>query len=137
MCHYIYRCIVEGWTFYFGVLLPVVIIMVINIIILIIVIYKIQNSMKQKLSEKQPIDRAITLLRIVVACSVLLGLTWLFGVLAVGSMSETFQYLFCIFNSLQGFFIFFFYTLTNKDVKNEWKRILRRESNLTVKTTSM
>ena len=66
--------------------------------------------------EKQTAAQA----RIAFMCSTLLGLTWLFALLAVGKATELFQWLFCIFNSLQGFFIFIFYTLRNTDVRREW-----------------
>ena len=58
--------------------------------------------------------------KIAFAASSLLGLTWIFGVMAVGDARDFFQYLFTIFNSLQGFFIFFFYTARNPEVKKAW-----------------
>ena len=60
--------------------------------------------------------------RITFMCSTLLGLSWLIAVLAVKDMSTVFQWLFCITTSLQGFFIFVFYILRNKDAMNEWRR---------------
>ena len=74
--------------------------------------------------------------RIAMACSTLLGLTWLFGLLAVGSLQYTFQLLFTIFNSLQGFFIFLFYTAFNKDVQKEWMRVLKIRKQQTEHLTS-
>lgn len=61
-------------------------------------------------------------LRIIVSCSSLMGVTWVLGVFAIGELTFTFQLLFTIFNSLQGFFIFIFYCALNKDAVNEWKR---------------
>ena len=52
-------------------------------------------------------------------CSVLLGITWLFGIMAVGDLRIFFQILFCVFNSLQGFFIIIFYVLRDPDVYKE------------------
>ena len=48
----------------------------------------------------------------------LLGVTWLFGILALDSKTIAFQYLFAIFNSLQGFFIFIFHCLLNSEVRS-------------------
>ncbi|XP_078329616.1 uncharacterized protein LOC111112680 [Crassostrea virginica] len=45
-----------------------------------------------------------------------LGVTWLFGILAVNEKTNVFQYLFVIANSLQGFFIFVSHVLLNKKV---------------------
>ena len=58
--------------------------------------------------------------RMAIAILVLLGLTWIFGALAIGSARLFFEYLFCIFNSLQGFFIFVFHCLRQKDVQRAW-----------------
>ena len=64
------------------------------------------------------------LTKITIACSAILGIAWLFGVLAVGKLTTVMQYLFCIFNSLQGLFVFVFYVLTNDEVKKEWLDLL-------------
>ena len=74
--------------------------------------------------------------RIAMACATLLGLTWLFALLAVGDLQYAFQLLFTIFNSLQGFFIFFFYTALNKDVQKEWIRVLNIKKQPTEHSTS-
>lgn len=48
----------------------------------------------------------------------LLGITWLFGILALDSKTIVFQYLFAVCNSLQGFFIFIFHCLLNSEVRD-------------------
>ena len=65
----------------------------------------------------------------------LFGLSWLFAILtfSVGGLRETFQILFTIFNSLQGFFIFLFLCVFNKDALESWKTFVscvRYRSNL-------
>ena len=47
----------------------------------------------------------------------LLGITWLFGILALDTKTIVFQYFFAILNSLQGFFIFIFHCLLNSEVR--------------------
>lgn len=47
---------------------------------------------------------------------VLLGLTWSFGLLYINKHTLVFAYLFTIFNSLQGVFIFVFHCLANEKV---------------------
>lgn len=47
----------------------------------------------------------------------LLGVTWLFGILALDRNTIAFQYLFALCNSLQGFFIFVFHCLFNSEVR--------------------
>ena len=61
-------------------------------------------------------------LRGAISVIVLLGLTWVFAIFAVGDFGLVFHYLFAIFNSLQGLFIFFFYCFLKTDVRNLWKR---------------
>ena len=51
-------------------------------------------------------------------CFVNMGLTWIFSLLVVVPTNEylktIFAFLFCFFNSLQGFFIFFVYNILSK-----------------------
>ncbi|XP_066459512.1 adhesion G-protein coupled receptor D1 isoform X2 [Eleutherodactylus coqui] len=51
----------------------------------------------------------------------ILGSSWIFGVLAVNEQSIIFQYMFAVFNSLQGFFIFLFHCLLNSEVRAAFK----------------
>ena len=69
----------------------------------------------------------LTKVRIAVACSVLMGTTWLIGFFALGTVKFLFQLLFCILNPLQGFFIFVFHCARSEDVRKEWMKCLTRE----------
>ncbi|XP_062446258.1 adhesion G-protein coupled receptor D1 [Rhea pennata] len=51
----------------------------------------------------------------------ILGSSWIFGVLTVNDHALVFQYMFAIFNSLQGFFIFLFHCLLNSEVRAAFK----------------
>ena len=55
-------------------------------------------------------------------CAVLLGLTWVFGILAIKSLAKPMQWIFSITTSLQGFFIFVSYVVQNKEAAKEWSR---------------
>ena len=55
------------------------------------------------------------------AILVLLGLTWLFGVLAINDAKIVFQYLFCIFNSLQGLLVFIFYCVLSEGNRKKYR----------------
>ena len=72
----------------------------------------------------------ITKIRIAAACSVLMGTTWIIGLFAVGVLTFAFQVIFCVLNSLQGFFIFVFYCARSKDVRKEWLRFLGMEQDV-------
>ena len=54
------------------------------------------------------------------AISILLGLTWVFGFLAIGGARFLFNLLFIVFNSLQGFFVFFLFCLRREEVRRQW-----------------
>ena len=54
----------------------------------------------------------------------LFGLMWVFGALTVREASTAFQFLFAIFNSLQGFFIFLFFCVLGKDGRELWLHVL-------------
>lgn len=53
----------------------------------------------------------------------LLGITWVFGPLAINEAQTAFSYLFCICNSLQGFLIFVFRCLFNPEAKLAWLQL--------------
>lgn len=81
--------------------------------------------------------------KITFACATLLGCTWIFGLVAIGDLTDVFQWLFTILNSLQGFFIFVFYTVTNPQIQKAWLNCFTRtgtkkspSSNMIVKTES-
>uniref|UniRef100_A0A9J7X4A3 Adhesion G-protein coupled receptor G6 n=1 Tax=Cyprinus carpio carpio TaxID=630221 RepID=A0A9J7X4A3_CYPCA len=63
-------------------------------------------------------------LRSVVSLTFLLGMTWGFAFFAWGPVSLAFMYLFSIFNSLQGLFIFVFHCALKENVQKQWRRYL-------------
>ena len=118
-----FRCVIRGYPFYFGVLLPVCLILLVNFVVLVVTILSLTKRVstgKEATLKEYYLSQA----RITFMCATLLGLSWLFAVLAVHDLSTVFQWLFCITTSLQGFFIFVFYILRNKEVTIEWRRCL-------------
>ncbi|XP_041707228.1 adhesion G-protein coupled receptor G2 isoform X1 [Coregonus clupeaformis] len=63
-------------------------------------------------------------LRSVLGITLLLGLTWGFAFFAWGPVNLAFMYLFAIFNSFQGFFIFVFYCAVKENVRRQWRTYL-------------
>ena len=110
---------VKGIPFYAAYLAPILIVVTCNLIILALVLRSLLK--KSSVTKDKQMDVA-TKVRITAACSVLMGVTWIVGLFAVEELTLTFQIVFCVFNSLQGFFIFVFYCARNKDVLREWKR---------------
>ena len=123
-----FSCVIRGNPFYITILLPTTVILLFNVVMLIRVMHELKKGRKELKASKTESKDIFRQARIAFGCSVLLGSTWLFAILAVGELTDTFQWLFCIFNSFQGFFIFVFHTARNNDVQTEWKRILRIKS---------
>ncbi|KAM7395854.1 hypothetical protein PAMA_007233 [Pampus argenteus] len=63
-------------------------------------------------------------LRSVISLTFLLGMTWGFALFAWGPVNLAFMYLFSIFNSLQGLFIFIFHCALKENVQKQWRRYL-------------
>ncbi|XP_065279980.1 adhesion G protein-coupled receptor E1-like isoform X2 [Dermacentor albipictus] len=53
----------------------------------------------------------------------LLGVTWIFGVFAVGEARTVFQYVFCVCNSMQGFLIFVVRVLQYPEARAAWAQL--------------
>ena len=111
---------VRGNPFYISLLAPVALILVSNTCVLCVVIVKLHKHRKNK--GQSELSQLITDARIAFTCNILLGTTWVFALFAVGEAATIFQWLFCIFNSLQGFFIFIFYTARNPDLRKSMRR---------------
>ena len=103
--------------------------MIFNIIIFIrVIIVMIRHTRDSAARQKQSVSKK-TILRLMISISgimFLFGLTWLFAIFtfSVTGLKETFQILFVIFNSFQGFFIFFFICILNKDVLESWREVI-------------
>ncbi|XP_065927074.1 adhesion G protein-coupled receptor L3-like [Magallana gigas] len=110
-------------TTLFGFIVPVLCIVLVNLIIVIFVMRRIYTSsfmMKKSLKEK-------TLSGLKGVCGLLpiLGLTWVFGIFSVNQDLIIFQYLFAVFNSLQGLFIFLFYVALNPQMREAVARKIK------------
>jgi hypothetical protein len=111
------------WTF----VAPMLAIILINVVFLVWVLWSIYKARtNQQLTKKtmkgemkgSNMDVVKHILKATVILLPLLGMTWVFGLLAVNENTAVFAWLFTIFNSLQGVFIFFFHVLRNKTVSS-------------------
>ncbi|XP_040298022.1 adhesion G-protein coupled receptor G4-like [Bufo bufo] len=101
---------------YFGV------IFLTNISMFIVVLLQIKSLKTTKIKDWKTLfmhDVKSTL-----SLAFLLGLTWGFVFFAWGPVRVAFLYLFAIFNTLQGFFIFVFHCLIKENVRKHWKMYL-------------
>ncbi|XP_045165784.2 uncharacterized protein LOC123529498 isoform X2 [Mercenaria mercenaria] len=113
-------CWMDLPAFYYAFAIPVTCIIVINIIIFIVTIVSIFRRGKGLRSNQKKQKMAMTNLQAAVTSFILLGLTWVFGYLAISDARLPFQYVFTILNSLQGFFIFILFVVRKKKVREQW-----------------
>ncbi|XP_062293272.1 adhesion G-protein coupled receptor G6 [Scomber scombrus] len=94
-----------------------------NVAMFIVVMLQICGR-NGKRSNRTLREEVLRNLRSVVSLTFLLGMTWGFGLFAWGPVSLAFIYLFSIFNSLQGLFIFIFHCALKENVQKQWRRYL-------------
>ncbi|XP_048765393.2 adhesion G-protein coupled receptor F3-like isoform X7 [Ostrea edulis] len=99
----------------YGFVGPVLLIICINIFI-ICSLFRVMCATRL-LSESNTKKKATTGLRSLCTLLPVLGITWVFGILSINDDLIAFQYLFAVFNSLQGLFIFLPNCVFNKKVR--------------------
>jgi hypothetical protein len=113
---------VRGLPFQLGFLAPVILILIVNTIAFVLIIRSLLRTGSKVTADKRA--TGLQQARRGAAIMVVLGLTWLFGVLAVRDAKLVFQYLFCIFNSIQGLLVFIFYCVLSTETKAKYRKLL-------------
>ncbi|XP_075395744.1 adhesion G-protein coupled receptor G2 isoform X4 [Tenrec ecaudatus] len=117
-------CWINNHTvFYITVVGYFCVVFLLNISMFIVVLVQLCRIKKKKQLGAQR-KTSIQDLRSVAGLTFLLGITWGFAFFAWGPVNITFMYLFSIFNTLQGFFIFIFYCVAKENVRKQWRRYL-------------
>ncbi|XP_014668501.1 PREDICTED: uncharacterized protein LOC106809807 [Priapulus caudatus] len=96
-------------------IIPVGVVVCVNVLLLVLVFRTMFQS--RSVQKKSNVEKAGTALRSLCVLIPLLGLTWTFGFFAIYDTTLVFQYLFAIFGSVQGVFIFVFHCVLNKQVR--------------------
>ncbi|XP_066279159.1 adhesion G protein-coupled receptor L3-like [Branchiostoma lanceolatum] len=113
----------------YAFLLPAGLILLFNLLVFVIVMCKLvrdEKTLKQLRGAKvKEADRYWITRQIRRAFSImaLFGLTWVFGFFVINDARTVFAYLFCIFNTLQGLFIFVFHCVMREDMKKWWTKL--------------
>ena len=118
-------CFVKpGPALYYGVLLIVALLLAANFTIFGIIMQRLscRKSVADNKTNQSSRGEMWRRVQNAVAISVLLGLTWLFGFLAIGSARLVFNILFLVLNSLQGFFVFLMFCVRQNKVREQWVR---------------
>ena len=111
-------------VFFSAFLGPFFAILLFNTIIFVIVMSVLAKQIHKKFAGKGQANQKTAVIRLTISTMglmALFGLTWTFGILTVCEISTAFQFLFAIFNSLQGFFIFLFFCVFGKKF---WLQVL-------------
>ncbi|KAK7926099.1 hypothetical protein WMY93_008409 [Mugilogobius chulae] len=110
-------------AFYVAVVAYFCVIFLFNIIMFVVVMVQLCRIKRQNPHNLQH-RTTFQDVRSVLGITVLLGLTWGFAFFAWGPLNLPFMYLFAIFNSLQGFFIFVFHCAIKENVRRQWRTYL-------------
>ncbi|XP_071804174.1 uncharacterized protein [Asterias amurensis] len=120
-----HNCFVQpSLAMYLGLLVPIGLILLHNIITFILVMRSLLQV--QEVSRSQQISKR---LQNAIGISALMGLTWVFGFLAIGDSHArfAFQLIFCLANSLQGVVVCIMFCIRREEVRTAmepyWRRI--------------
>ncbi|KAK7881148.1 hypothetical protein WMY93_029557 [Mugilogobius chulae] len=111
-------------AFYIGVVAYFLLIFLFCLIVFVVVMAQLARIKRQNPQNQNPNRGVLADLRSVSGLIILLGLTWGFALFAWGPLYLPFVYLFTIFNSLQGFFIFVFHCAIKENVQRQWRTYL-------------
>ena len=105
---------------------PIFAILLFNIVIFVVVISVLIKHARKQIgsSDKANQRTVIRVMLTIMGLMALFGLTWIFAAFTVSAASTAFQFLFAIFNSLQGFFIFLFFCVFGKEGRKLWLKVL-------------
>ncbi|KAI5091997.1 adhesion G-protein coupled receptor G2, partial [Silurus meridionalis] len=110
-------------AYYVSVVAYFCVIFVVNMIMFVVVMVQLRRIKRQNPQNNQ-YRKGLQDLRSIAGLVVLLGLTWGFAFFAWGPVNLAFMYLFTIFNSFQGLFIFVFHCAVKESVRRQWRTYL-------------
>ena len=124
---FFFSCFLKPIPIIAGILAPIGLILLFNIVIFSLVVRTFiitssndnlrrnDRSLAQRKLHKQRLQNALTVMT-------LMGLTWSIGYLnLVQSLTFPVQLVFCLLNTLQGYFIFMLYGVRQPEVRRHWR----------------
>lgn len=116
-------CWISNTYAFIGALyIPMALSLIYNISIVVVITYSLRKRRKNLRTTKSDSGQAsaLYLSKIVFILSMILGVTWALSIFVILVNHPALEYIFTVFNSLQGVFIFVLHTLRSKDVRREW-----------------
>ncbi|KAI4569302.1 hypothetical protein MJT46_006596 [Ovis ammon polii x Ovis aries] len=116
----------SGKGFKWGFLGPVCAIFSVNLAFFLMTLWILKSKLCSLNSEVSTLQNTRMLTFKATAQLFILGCTWFLGLLQVGTAAHVMAYLFTIINSLQGVFIFLVYCLLSQQVREQYRKWLKR-----------
>ena len=104
---------------------PIFAVLLFNIVMFLVVILVVIKHCSKRFKDSSKVARikgACRSLFSILGIMCLFGLTWVFGAFTIKGTGNYFQFLFVIFNSLQGFGIFTFFVVFSKETRDLWQQ---------------
>ncbi|KAL5497494.1 hypothetical protein EMCRGX_G013970 [Ephydatia muelleri] len=120
-------CFISNVTIFFAAFLgPILLILAFNAVIFIVVIAVLIKHAIKRSSGHSMKTHPIQLMANIISVIILFGLTWIFGALTITKAAPTFQIVFTLLNSFQGFFIFIIFCVLKKEIRSSWTQIIKK-----------
>lgn len=130
---YLHSCFLQHPGVFFGAFIaPIFLILLFNVIVFIMVIRIVIKTTKEKLRRANESFKPKTALRLVASLSgimFLFGITWLFAALTFtipgsDAVRYTFQALFMVAATFQGFLLFIFFCILDQKALDAWREMI-------------
>ncbi|KAL7985193.1 hypothetical protein Chor_003763, partial [Crotalus horridus] len=99
---------------------PVCVIIVVNLVFFCLILKTLHEKLASPNSQTSTVRNTRSLMFKAIAHVFILGVTWCFGLFQYGSLKDVMAYIFTIFNSAQGIFIFLVHCLLNQKVREAY-----------------
>ena len=125
---FIFSCFISHIGVFFGLFLgPILAIVCFNTVVFVIVLRVLIKHYLRKIDDidnKKKVFGTFKTFLSVVSIMFMFGLQWLFGAFTIAQASEAFQWLFVIFSTLQGVFLFLYFCVLAQDAREHWLNLL-------------
>ncbi|KAG8132253.1 hypothetical protein E2320_010118 [Naja naja] len=115
----LYRCWLNP-NFIWSFTGPICVIIVVNLVFFCLILKNLHEKLASLNSEISAVRNTRSLMFKAIAHVFILGVTWCFGLFQYGHLEHVMAYMFTIFNSVQGIFIFLVHCLLNQKVREAY-----------------
>ncbi|XP_061398137.1 adhesion G-protein coupled receptor G6-like, partial [Musca vetustissima] len=129
-------CYPSGWSFYFGIFAPIATVVTINVALYVYTMCFLRCTKSESRVRKDR-KRILLELRLSIVLFFFLGISWIFGILAHMQESQAMSFLFCLTSTLQGFFLFLQFVVSDKETMSSWFICICGESYYTDEDVSL